>query len=610
MGNVLRNKYWVLCLVILLGFSVRLFSVNYGLPFVVGPDETRQILDSFSMASRMSLLPQEFAYAALHKYLLLAVYGTYFLLGKAFGVFADKMDFAFKFISQPYNFYLMARLLSVALGTSVIFAVYKTAKLLLDEKAGLLAALLAALNFHLIQLSYWTSSDILVVFISAIAFFYILKFLKFQTAKNAIFAGFFTGLAVSSKLQGVLFIVPLILAILFGKNRWKYLAIALSVFCVGAFIGNAAYIFQGRPAIERIIVLSQEAKFGISSAPVFSHNVFGVILWYAKDLIRQDGIIGLVYILGIIYSCFSMKRENLAFLSLAASFAVSLSLLSLRQVYYLAAFLPAASVFAAVALIDLSRLFRNAKKFVLGGIITLIILLGLKEAILAQVMRSYHDTRQRAMDWVESNIPFGSKIALDWPELNVPLPSDIPFMFWTGNARQYYDTYMPKQIKDAFGRYQDGNIYTIVPVIHQEDADFLPQDMPEEAAVKIRSNPMFVRLYQRFNFFTLEKLRSMGCQYLVLSSFAYSHFLLDSDIFKMGIYNPYIKEDVLSNNRQSEEYDPSYEESALYFLNKRARGFYSPLLLGKAAGVELIKEFSPRFDLGPNIKIYKIEVLK
>jgi hypothetical protein len=106
---------------------------------------------------------------------------------------------------------------------------------------------------------------------------------------------------------------------------------------------------------------------------------------------------------------------------------------------------------------------------------------------------------------------------------------------------------------------------------------------------------------------TVEELKKEGVRYIILTSYGYANFLLDGDPEKNGraVFNYLFREDLLSFNKQADSYDETSPFGLLYFLNKRARDFYSPLLAGKTA--RLVKEFAPSGRRpGPFIKIYEI----
>lgn len=610
--NLIKNKRYVLCLILILGFGLRLYSINYGLPYVVGPDETRQVLDVLSMGSRFSLIPQDFAYAALHKYFLLLLYGIYFIFGKITGLFSDKFQFALKFMLEPYSFYLLARIFSAAVGTITILIVYRIGEKFYNSGAGMLAALFMALNFHAVQLSYWVSADILLLLFSGLTLLFIHNLLKYARIKDVVAVSLCVGLAISSKLQGIMLVIPLAVALFLkfrpGSTLLKMGIFSFALIFLSAFIGNAQYLIKSKEAIGKLMEILQASQVGISSAPVFGHNLIGASLWYFKELIRQDGAMGLIFCFGAIHALFNLKnKENIIFMAFLFTFLFSFSRASLRYVYYGALVLPVFAIFAARFVSDAYVGPKIKKTTVLFSVVTVIIF-SLTGVLGASFKRSNLDTRQYAKKWIERHIPKGARIAVDWPELSVPLDSEIPFMMRTGNALNFYKSQVPQTVRTSFEHsvMQGRQYYDLLPVLHQEKDDFWPKDMPCDAIERINKLEFVKRLYSYFNFFSLDELKNNGAQYLVISSYSYAHFLLDDDPHKTELFNPYIREDTLINNRQAKHYMPGTQESALFYLIKKGRDFYSPILDSRVKGLVLLKEFNPGgFNLGPVIKIYK-----
>ena len=80
---------------------MRFAGIGYGLPHLSHPDENRIILDTLSMGHRGSLLPERPDYALLYRYLLLGLFGIYYILGYLTGAFSTPLDFARDFLLDP-----------------------------------------------------------------------------------------------------------------------------------------------------------------------------------------------------------------------------------------------------------------------------------------------------------------------------------------------------------------------------------------------------------------------------------------------------------------------------------------------------------------------------
>jgi hypothetical protein len=92
-------------------------------------------------------------------------------------------------------------------------------------------------------------------------------------------------------------------------------------------------------------------------------------------------------------------------------------------------------------------------------------------------------------------------------------------------------------------------------IIHSTEQATYPLDMPPKLVLEAKKSFICERLYRWFNFYSPQQLKEKNVDYIIISSFSYNHFLLDSDPNKKtGLFNPYLREDTLSNNRQSERY--------------------------------------------------------
>ena len=102
-------------------------------------------------------------------------------------------------------------------------------------------------------------------------------------------------------------------------------------------------------------------------------------------------------------------------------------------------------------------------------------------------------------------------------------------------------------------------------------------------------------------------MKKEGSKYLILTSHAYSFFLMDDDTHKEHLFNPYIKDRRETVYHHSNTYIDDKRHGYLFYLAKRGRDFFVPLLENKVDGVKLTKEFRPdKSNLGPVIKIYEI----
>src|SRR4030042_1937704 len=198
----LKQQNSILFIVLVYGLILRLYSIGYGLPYIVGPDEKRQVLDALSMPVRHSLVPLEYTYPVLHKYLLLFCFAVYFILGIIFRIFSNTHDFIWKLLVDPGQIFLIARLLSVFFGMALVLPVYLFSKTFFSKNVAIIAAIFTMFMFNLLIHSQWSTSDIILCFFSTFAFYYIIRCVMFGRTKDFIFTGISIGLSIATKYQG------------------------------------------------------------------------------------------------------------------------------------------------------------------------------------------------------------------------------------------------------------------------------------------------------------------------------------------------------------------------------------------------------------------------
>ncbi len=605
--------------VILLALGLRIYSLNHGLPYLVAPDEKRQVLDALSMGAKHTLIPLDYTYPALHKYLLLSWFGSYFFISYIFGMFSNLADFTFKFLLNPGYIFFLGRLLSVILGMALIIPAYLTGRNFFSKKVGIISAIFTMFMYNLAVHSQWAVSDILLTFCSAWAFYFILQSMLIGRIRHFIFTGAFIGLSFATKYQGAYLIVPFLIIMIvqyknniFRKEAQQRFFLAFLIMAIFILIGNLGFILNFKEGLARLIELKNETM-GISSLQPFNHNFASVVAWFIKELIRQEKALGIILTLGIFYAIYKHSKTDLVFLSYLLVCLFSLINFGFRFLHLLVYVFPVMCVFAARFGQDFMEVvFKNKYNFSHSLILaTIIVIPSISNVVISDIKHSNPDTRLLTKNWIEQNIPPGSNIAEDWYDFSVPLHTEVPFIFQDEKIRPYYVNYLSGPMRQRYQNYTNNQKkYNLIQIRYETKEPTWPGDMPEEAIKRSENIPLVKRLYRWFNFYSINELRKMGVSYVIISSYSYNHFLLDDDPRKKtGLFNPHLLEDTLYSNRQAKSYDKNSKYGLLFYLAKRVRDFYLPLLnLDKQNNqIKLIKEIYPdNWHLGPVIKIYKL----
>lgn len=614
-----RKPKWLkwLILVCVLGFIVRLFGIKYGLPYLSHPDEARIILDTLSMGHRLSLLPQMPDYALFYRYLLLFLYGVYFLLGRVVGWFSSSIDFALKFFVDPTNIYLISRMVSVIFGTAIFLPAYFIGKRIFGQnKTGFIASLFVLWEFQLLQHSQWALYSVTFCFVNLLAFYYIYLLMQNATLRNFILSGVWCGLAISVQNQGIFLLPPLFLSYFFvflkqrqGGNKKLFIKQALISFLflsICALVGNFYWIFIFKQSLIRMVWMCDVTRVGFSSAPAYTYSLLSMMNWFMQELIRQDLLLGFIMVAGFFYALLRHRKEDIVFLSFVVIYLYSTSKWGFRSLHDVLSLLPIMCVFGARFLVEITVNFKY-KKFCY--LIAAIAVLPLSvQATRVDIAKMQKDTRIIAKEWCEKNIPTGARIGMDWPVLSVPLESDIPFLLRNPAAEKYYEI----NLKPLIGQLYDAHIkqsphYQIDELMYWTDEPVWPAQMPQQIRLEAAKRPVCRDLYSRFIFKDIDTIINQNkIEYLVINSYTWTMFLFNDDPYKRNLFKPFIKDRPERNFMHSPVYIDDKRHGYLFYLAQQGRDFYSPLLHNELRQVRLIKEFFPVNNLGPQIRIYQI----
>ena len=157
----------LLIAILVLALALRLKGVAYGLPYsFVNSDESMVVPKAFQ-AAQGHLNPHFFFYPSLYFYLTGALYvlaaPVWWVLGH--GNFLSQTSF----VVDPGPYFLLGRLLSVAMGTASVYLVYRLGRDGFGRAAGLLAALFLAVAPLHVAYSHMAVTDVTAVAFSLLA---------------------------------------------------------------------------------------------------------------------------------------------------------------------------------------------------------------------------------------------------------------------------------------------------------------------------------------------------------------------------------------------------------------------------------------------------------
>jgi len=510
-------KFWfpksdipILFLIILLTFFLRIYGINFGLPYLYNPDEPTFVSRAMHFGTG-DLNPHWFGHpGSTLMYILFLLYGVYFVLGHLLGIFPDWQSFETLFQTDPTTFYLIGRTTTVLFGTLTVFLVYLIAKKIYNKKVGLVAALFLSVSYLHSVHSQLIRTDITTTFFVVLSVLFSLFIYERKELKYYILAGLTAGIAIATKYTSGVAIFPIIAAHLLAEGKKIYqnrhrlwdrnlfflcLLIIGTAIIVGSYFANVARIsvfaakyFSPDGKLEEssllllrhfrismgifgffIIVLTLLSKFikpfgnlilnlmvdkkfllGLSFvligffifAPFFftdfrrahrdlvrearpsalgANRLSGINnhLWYITNALNTGlGIqIEILAGLGILWTLFKGKKRELLLLCFPLIYFLAIGLGRLRWARWIIPVIPFMAIFAGMFLqkiidaLPKANFLQRNKDFLLA-IIAILLTINLTYKIICHdYLISHKDTRTYCKEWVENNIPGGSKIA-------------------------------------------------------------------------------------------------------------------------------------------------------------------------------------------------------
>ena len=461
-GAWAKRRRLILPAVSLLGIGLRLWGINFGLPYLYHPDEPVKVEVAQGILKTGSLDIHYFRKPPFYSYLNALAYFPYLavrhLVGDAISIQSLEPPvmeaLATGFTPQPSTF-LLGRLLSALFGSLCIPMVYLlTQRLFADTAAALLAAGLVALSPGLIPHSRYMTPDSMVVFFCLLTVYTSIAVYRRGSSMDYALAGAAGALAASAKYDAVLVLVaPVAAHILSGGFRaglrntkiWICVASALVTFVVL----NPVAVFSFR---EFYLGASQEAAH---YAEGHLGMEGGAPLWYVGYFVSTEGLIALLGVIGLIAGCLKRSKESILLAAFPVVFFVFISSFAVRNDRTAIPITPFLYIFGALWLVELPRPDANGFSYarartVLVPVVAGLMLLGAAiHSIVKTVPFVTVDGRETARVWIQDHFERGTKFGVE---------GYSPYI----DPRRYHVFGLVSLIDERLAWYQAANIEYVV----------------------------------------------------------------------------------------------------------------------------------------------------
>ena len=423
----IQKEFAVIIVILFMAFLLRIWGIDYDLPYIYHPDEPGYIIISQNIFKTGDLNPHFFNYPSLFFYINAFAYIPYYLVGKLIGIFRTPGDIvpplslAMGVTRAPMpSAVLLGRFITVCFGIGTVGLGYIVGKRITGRvTVGALTSLIIAISPTNVWHSRLITPDTFVTFFALTSL--LGATLIYQCGKrwHYIIAGICTGLTASTKYNGGLVIVTLLVAHFLRHRResLKQVNLYLALFLCGiSFLATTPYaVFDSTKFLN-------DLKFEIQHYSTGHAGMEGDSLrWYLNYMWNTAGGIYLLAVLGIFYG-YAIRPHETALVSVfPLTYFLFISRFVVRNDR---TFLPVTPFLFLLSAWFLILMFDKIKNFrirllrqILLGFIAIFALISMAHPLLRTIEDTRHmmtvDSRETARIWIDLHLPAGSKIAIE-----------------------------------------------------------------------------------------------------------------------------------------------------------------------------------------------------
>lgn len=449
------KKVWLL-VILVISFLLRILLISFGLPSknlaltTYNPDEPLSYYTIEKWQPRkLDFHPRRvFLWGGFHLYPLAGFLGV----AKIFRfVKLGNREFYIKNLVEADKLYLVGRGMMIVFGVLSVWVIFLILKNTYGDKIALLGSvLLSILPAHIFN-SIYVRPDVVMLFFVFLAIYFSIKLVKTQETKFYILSCFAVGFATGAKLSGAVYgILPVIAHFLSNGNfKRKFFDIKLyliPLLCLLFFCFSSPYVILDFDKTEESFLHYLKINFSLSKGTMsigqdvlYGSGILSYIKYYLP--VGYGVAVVLLSVIGFCVMLWNVIKEKNKFdiLFFISGIIVMLVVSSTKNqvVWYTLPVIPFLVIWAVRGL----QIIYNKGK--VGRYISLVV--GVLTVFYTMVYsfsywKLYYEknVREEASEWIEKNVPKGSKIAI------------ARSYFWTPAVlRQYNPPYEVLEGRDA-----------------------------------------------------------------------------------------------------------------------------------------------------------------
>lgn len=416
---------WPMLGVVLLALVLRLWALNWGLPYLYHNDESIFVVIIQNIVKTGDLNPHYFDYGSAFFYINALAYLPYYLVGKAIGAFHSLNDIPYPNqlamgvgITPMESTYLLGRSVTMLFGIAAVILVFFIGKRVSGKAlVGLIAAFMMAVSPTCVSLSRTITPNMFLVFFILLTVWGAIRIYEENSTGAYIVAGIAAGLAISTKYNGAMVLGVILLACVMKsgwaalKNPRLYLAFGLAAL---TFLVSTPFALLDYPTFIKDVT---------KDAIHYSSGHYGMegdtVQWYLNYLWTQEGPVVVLGLLGALFALISRSKPLLILVSFPVVYSVFISLFVVRNDRTILPILPFVFILAANLLVYVGEwlIARGAERrgvLVSGILVVAILAVGpLSMTANAAAQEVTPDSRLTGVEWIKEHIEPGAKVGIE-----------------------------------------------------------------------------------------------------------------------------------------------------------------------------------------------------
>lgn len=407
----MRSLLKPIFLILAFAFLIRIIGVAYGLPLWLIDDEPPFILAALKMLDLKTLVPalhlDDFKtvlyYPPYLSYLYLPFF-VIFLAGEFFVIFNGPASlFSSYLLSDLSEIFIMGRTVSAVLGVASIFLIYKAAQNIFRERSpALFAAFFVSTSLIHISLSMVSRHWLSVFFFTALVLF-LLSNKNMPGEKRYFLAALSAGAGVGFAIINVLLMMLIVFWYLIYDKKTALAALK------DKFIYGAGAVFAALAALPYALYPGS-LGFSADTTEEAAKTIFGAItspILFAKTIAVSEPILIFFAVFGLGFALWRARKVFWAFFAFIYAYSIIFYLIFRFEPRFFMGLLPFFALLAGYGFYETQK--RIPQNF-LSKSFLILLLIPLVFALRLGWLTIKNDSRALARDWIEANLPAGTKI--------------------------------------------------------------------------------------------------------------------------------------------------------------------------------------------------------